>query len=293
MRIFVTGGSGWIGSAVIPELVAHGHSVLALARSDASAAAVEAGGAEALRGDLVDTGLLRSATAESEAVIHLAYRHDLGQAGGAEADARAIEAFTETAAGSGTRILVTGATISVPGRAATEEDELVPAGPVAARTANLRNALAAARSGAPVSLVMIPRTVHGTGERHGFIPQLIARARATGVSAYVGDGSNRWPAVHIADAATLYRLAVESAPAGSVLNAVGEEGVRVRDIAETIGRRLGIPAEPRPAAELGMPLGAVLAGDMPASSALTRRLLGWTPTHPGLLEDIGLGHYFE
>ncbi|CAM5497810.1 SDR family oxidoreductase [Leifsonia shinshuensis] len=293
MRIFVTGGSGWIGSAVIPELLAHGHSVLALARSDASVAAVEAGGAEALRGDLVDTGLLRSATAESDAVIHLAYRHDLGQAGGAEADAKAIEAFTETAAGTGTRILVTGATISVPGRAATEEDELVPAGPVAARIANLRNALAAARSGAPVSLVMIPRTVHGNGERHGFIPQLIARARETGISAYVGDGSNRWPAVHVADAATLYRLAVESAPAGSVLNAVGEEGVRVRDIAETIGRRLGVPAEPRPAAEFGMPLGAVLAGDMPASSALTRRLLGWTPTHPGLLEDIGLGHYFE
>lgn len=293
MRIFVTGGSGWIGSAVVPELLAQGHSVLALARSDASAAAVEAGGAEALRGDLVDTGLLRSATAESDAVIHLAYRHDLGQAGGAEADARAIEAFIETAAGTGTRILVTGATISVPGRAATEEDELVPVGPVAARIANLRNALAAARAGAPVSLVMIPRTVHGDGERHGFIPQLIARARETGVSGYVGDGSNRWPAVHIADAATLYRLAVESAPTGSVLNAVGEEGVRVRDIAEAIGRRLGIPVEARPAAEFGMRLGAVLAGDMPASSALTRRLLGWTPTHSGLLEDIELGHYFE
>lgn len=293
MHIFVTGGSGWIGLAVVAELLAHGHSVLALARSDTAAAAVEAAGAEALRGDLDDTDLLRTATAGADAVIHLAYRHDLGQAGGAATDAKAIDAFIETAAGTDKRVVVTGATISVPGRTATEEDELVPAGPIAARIDNLRNALAAAESGVQVSLVMIPRTVHGKGERHGFIPQLVARARETGVSAYVGDGTNRWPAVHIADAATLYRLAVENAPTGSVLNAVGEEGVRVRDIAERIGRHLGIPAESRPAAEFGMPLGAVLAADMPASSALTRQLLGWAPTHPGLLEDIELGHYFE
>ncbi|GGF11993.1 3-beta hydroxysteroid dehydrogenase [Subtercola lobariae] len=246
-----------------------------------------------LRGDLDDSELLRTATANTDAVIHLAYRHDLGQIGGAETDAKAITAFIETAAGTGKRVVITGATISVPDRAATEKDELVPAGPIAARIANLRNALAAARSGVQVSLVMIPRTVHGNGERHGFIPQLVARARATGISAYVGEGMNRWPAVHIADAATLYRLAVENAPTGSVLNAVGEEGVRVREIAEAIGRQLGIPAEPRPATEFGMPLGALLAGDMPASSALTRQLLGWNPTHPGLLDDIELGHYFE
>jgi len=292
MRIFITGGSGWIGSAVIPELLTHGHSVLALARSDASAASADAGGAEILRGDLDDADLLRRATTDADAVIHMAYRHDLGQIGGADTDAKAIEAFTMTAAGTDKRIIITGATISVPGRAATEEDELLPIGPIAARIANLRNALVAAKSGVHVSLVMIPRTVHGNGERHGFIPQLVARARETGVSAYVGDGTNRWPAVHIRDAATLYRLAVEDAPTGSILNAVGEEGVRVRDIAEAIGQQLGIPAESRPATDFGMPLSALLAGDMPASSALTQRLIGWKPMHPGLIEDIELGHYF-
>lgn len=293
MRIFITGGSGWIGSAVIPELLAHGHSVLALARSETSAAAAEAQGADVLRGDLEETELLRRATADTDALIHMAYRHDLGQIGGAETDAKAIEAFTTAAAGTDKRIIITGATISVPGRAATEEDELVPVGPIAARIANLRNALAAAKSGVQLSLVMIPRTVHGNGERHGFIPQLVARARDTGVSAYVGEGTNRWPAVHIDDAATLYRLAVENAPTGSILNAVGEEGVRTRDIAEAIGQHLDIPTESRPATEFGMPLGALLGGDMPASSALTQELLGWKPAHPGLIEDIKLGHYFQ
>lgn len=292
MRIFVTGGSGWIGSAVIPELLAHGHTVLALARSSASAATIVAAGAEVVRGDLDNTDVLRRGTEETDAVIHMAYRHDLGQAGGAATDAAAIEAITTAAADTGKRIVVTGATISVPGRTATEEDELVPVGPIAARITNLRNALAAAQTGVHVSLVMIPRTVHGDGERHGFIPQLVARARETGISAYIGEGTNRWPAAHVADVASLYRLAVEKAPTGAVLNAVGEEGVRVRDIAESIGRHLGVPAEPRPADEFGMPLSALLAGNMPASSALTQQLLGWTPTHPGLLEDLDLGHYF-
>ncbi|MEY9954246.1 SDR family oxidoreductase [Leifsonia sp. EB34] len=292
MRIFVTGTSGWIGSAVVPELISHGHQVLALARSDASAAAVLRAGAAVLRGDLEDVGLLRKAAEETDAVIHLAYRHDLGQIGGADADAGAIRAFLDAAAGTDKRVIVTGATITTPGRAATEEDPLTPVGPIAARIENLRNALAAAQDGANVSLVMIPRTVHGEGERHGFVPQLIARARQNGFSGYVGDGSNRWPAVHVSDAAVLYRLAVESAPAGSVLHAVGEEGVRVRDIAEAIGRHLGLPAESRPQPEFGMPLGALLGTDMPASSALTRNLLGWEPTHVTLLEDIDLGHYF-
>ena len=166
MHIFVTGGSGWIGSAVIPELLAHGHTVLALARSDASAIAAEGLGAEVLRGDLNDPDLLRGAAARTNAVIHMAYRHDLGQVGGAETDAKAIEAFTTATAATDKRIVVTGATISVPGRAATEMDELVPVGPIAARIANLRHALAAAKSGAHVSLLMVPRTVHGNGERH-------------------------------------------------------------------------------------------------------------------------------
>jgi nucleoside-diphosphate-sugar epimerase len=169
----------------------------------------------------------------------------------------------------------------------------VAEGPIAARITNMQTALTAVDRDVRVSLVMIPRSVHGSGERHGFIPQLIARARAEGVSGYAGDGTNRWPAVHVKDAATLYRLAVEHAPAGSVLNAVGDEGVAVKDIAEAIGRHLNVPAKSRPAEEFGMPLSALLGSDMPASSAITRQLLGWTPTHPGLLDDIDQGHYFD
>lgn len=292
LRIFVTGGSGWIGSAVIPELISVGHQVLALARSDASAEAVIKLGADVLRGDLTDTGVLSSGAAEADGVIHLAYRHDLGQADGAPADAAAIAAFIDTLAGSDKALVVTGATLNRPGRVATERDELVPEGPIAARIVNLQTARAAAVRGIRTSLVMIPRSVHGDGERHGFIPQLIKRARTTGVSGYLGDGGNRWPAVHVKDAATLYRLALEKAAAGSVLYAVGEEGVAVRDIAEAIGRRLNIPARSLPATDFAPPLSMLLSADMPASSAITRALLGWTPIHAGLIEDIELGHYF-
>lgn len=240
-------------------------------------------GADVLGGDLTNTAALRAGALDSDAVIHLAYRHDLGQAGGAPADAAAIEAFIA----SGRPMVISGATLTVPGRPATERDELVAQGPIAARITTMRVALTAG-----ARLVMLPRSVHGRGERHGFIPQLIERARAEKVSGYLGDGSNRWPAVHVKDAATLYRLAVEKAPAGTVLHAVGDEGVPVREIAEAIGRHLDLPAEPRPAAEFGLPLSALLGADMPASSALTRELTGWRPTHPGLLEDIEEGHYF-
>ncbi|MDE3206660.1 MAG: SDR family oxidoreductase [Acidobacteriota bacterium] len=292
MRIFVTGGSGWIGSAVIPELISVGHQVLALARSGASAEAVTKLGADVLRGDLTDTEVLIKGAADTDGVIHLAYRHDLGQADGAEADAAAIDAFIDTLAGSDKPLVVTGATLNKSGRVATERDELIAEGPVAARIVNLQTARAAAHRGVRTSLVMIPRSVHGDGERHGFIPQLINRARATGVSGYLGDGQNRWPAVHVQDAAALYRLALEEAAAGSVLYAVGEEGVAVRDIAETIGRHLNVPAQSLPATDFGPPLSMLLSADMPASSAITRELLGWTPIHPGLVEDIELGHYF-
>lgn len=292
MRVFVTGASGWIGSFVVPELIDAGHEVTGLARSDTAAAAIERWGAEARRGGLDDLDTLREAADKSDGVIHLAYAHELGQIGGAPADAAAIDAFTSALAGTGKPLLVTGATITVPGRAATEHDELVPTGPIAARIENMRAALAAADRGVRASLVMIPRSAHGQGERHGFIPQLTTRARRTGVSAYVGDGANRWPAVHVKDAATLYRLALEKAPAGSVLHAVGDEGIAVRDIAEAIARGVGVPARSRPAEEFGMPLGALLATDMPASSAITQQLLGWTPTHPGLLDDLEAGHYF-
>ncbi len=292
MNIFVTGGSGWIGSAVVPELVTAGHEVVALARSDASAEFLRVAGARVQRGDLTDADVLRASAQESDGVIHLAYRHDLGQAAGAATDGTAIASFIDALAESGRPLLVTGATLSHPGRPATERDELIPQGPIAARIVNMQAALASVKRGVRSSLVMIPRSVHGEGERHGFIPQLITRARQTGVSGYIGDGLNRWPAAHVKDVATLYRLAIEGAPAGSVLNAVGEEGVSIRDIAESIGRGLNLPARPLPAEEFTPPLFPLLSLDMPASSTLTRQLLDWTPTHAGLLEDIDAGHYF-
>lgn len=292
MRIFVTGASGWIGSSVVTELIAAGHHVTGLARSDASAAAIQRSGAEVIRGSLADNDVLSRGARESDGVIHLAYEHVLGQAGGAASDGAAIETFTTALAGTGKPLLVTGATLSRPGGVATERDELLAVGPIAARIANLQKALAATERDVRVSLVMIPRSVHGRGERHGFIPQLIARARRTGVSAYIGEGTNRWPAVHVKDAASLYRLAVEHAPSGSVIHAVGDEGVRVRDIAEAIGHHLSLPAEPRPAEEFGMPLAPLLGADMPASSTITQELLDWHPTHPNLLDDLAEGHYF-
>jgi nucleoside-diphosphate-sugar epimerase len=182
--------------------------------------------------------------------------------------------------------------IRAPGRPATERDELIAAGPVAARIRNMQAALAAADRGVRSCLVMLPRSVHGEGERHGFIPQLIAAARAKGVSGYIGDGASRWPAVHVKDTASLYRLAIEQAPADSVLNAVGDEGVPVREIAEAIGRHLNLTARSPPAEEFSGMLVPLLSRDMPASSTITQELPGWKPTHPGLIEDIEQGHYF-
>ena len=200
--------------------------------------------------------------------------------------------FVTGLAGSGKPLVISGATLVTPGRPATERDELIAAGPIAARITNMQAALAAADRGVRSCLVMLPRSVHGQGERHGFIPQLIAAARAKGVSGYIGDGTSRWPAVHVKDAASLYRLAIEQAPAGAVLNAVGDEGVPVREIAEAIGRHLNLPARSLPAAEYQGMLVHLLSTDMPASSTITQELLGWKPTHPGLIEDIEQGHYF-
>ncbi|HEY2670056.1 MAG TPA: SDR family oxidoreductase [Rugosimonospora sp.] len=293
MRIFVTGASGWIGSAVVPELIGAGHQVLGLARSDATAQAIADKGADVLRGDLNDINVLRAGALDSDGVIHLAYEHALGQVGGAQTDATAIETLATTLAGSGRPMVITGATLVTPGRPATERDELIAQGPIAARITNMQTALAASQRDVRSCLVMLPRSVHGQGERHGFIPQLIGRARAESVSGYIGDGANHWPAVHVKDAATLYRLAIEQAPAGAILHAVGDEGVAVREIAEAIGRHLNLPARSLPAEDFGLPLAALLGIDMPASSALTQELLGWKPTHPGLIEDIDQGHYFN
>ena len=292
MRIFVTGASGWIGSAVVPELIDAGHEVVGLARSDASAAAVADMGAEVLRGDLTDIDVLRAGALDSDGVIHLAFVVPSVSEAATRPTPRPSTRSPPALAGTGKPLVVSGATLITPGRAATERDEIVAAGPIAARITNMQAALAAADRGVRSCLVMLPRSVHGKGERHGFIPQLIAAARAKGVSGYVGDGTNRWPAVHVKDAASLYRLAIEQAPAGAVLNAVGDEGVPIREIAEAIGAAPDVPAQSLPAEEFGACSWRLLSTDMPASSTITQELLGWKPTHPGLIEDIEQGHYF-
>lgn len=292
MRVFVTGASGWIGSAVVPELIGAGHQVLGLARSDSSAAAVTAAGAEVLRGDLGDLEILRAGAAASDGVIHLAFTHDFTQfEAWVQAEGRAIETLGAALEGSGKPLVVASGTPAVPGRAATERDEPAPGGPVAGRGANAQTAAGMAARGVRSSVVRLPRSVHGEGDRHGLVARLIGIGRDKGVSGYVGDGSSRWPAVHVLDAAHLFRLAVEQAPAGSVLHAVADEGVPIREIAEVIGRRLNLPTASIPAEDLGF-LGRILAVDQPASSALTRELLGWRPVQPGLIEDLDKGHYF-
>jgi nucleoside-diphosphate-sugar epimerase len=292
MRVFVTGASGWIGSAVVPELIGAGHQVLGLARSDSSAAAVAAAGAEVLRGDLDDLDALRAGAAGSDGVIHLAFIHDFTDfEASVSADRRAIETMGAALEGSGRPLVIASGTPAVPGHVATERDESSSGSPVAGRLANAQAALGMAARGVRSAVVGLPRTVHGDGDRHGFIARLVGIARDTGVSGYPGDGSNRWPAVHVLDAANLFRLAVEQAPAGSRLHAVGDEGVPVREIAEVIGRHLNLPTASVPAGDFGW-LGQILAVDQPASAALTRDLLGWRPVQPGLIEDLDKGHYF-
>ena len=293
MRVFVTGASGWIGSAVLPELTGAGHQVLGLARSDSAAVAVAAAGAEVLRGDLGDLAALRAGAAGCDGVIHLAFIHDFTDfEASVGADRRAIETMGAALEGSGKPLVIASGTPALPGHVATERDDAAPGSPVAGRAADARAALGMAARGVRSSVIGLPRTVHGDGDRHGFIARLVGIARDTGVSGYVGDGSSRWPAVHVLDAAHLFRLAVEEAPAGSRLHAVGDEGVPIRDIAEVIGRHLNLPTASVPAGDFGW-LGQILAIDQPASAALTRELLGWRPVQPGLIEDLDKGHYFD
>src|SRR3984957_4678164 len=252
MRVFVTGASGWIGSAVVPELIGAGHQVLGLARSDSSAAAVAALGAELLRGDLEDLDALRAGAADADAVVHLAYVHDFTQmAASVQIDASAVEALAEALAGTGKPLVAASGTPAMPGAVATERDFPAFGGPAAGRDKNARAVLDLAARGVRSSVVRMPRSVHGDGDRHGLISRVIALARGNGAVGYVGDGSSRWPAVHVLDAAPPVRLAVERAPAGSVLHAVADEGVPVRDFASAIGRHLNLPKAAVPAEVIG------------------------------------------
>jgi nucleoside-diphosphate-sugar epimerase len=294
MRVFVTGATGFIGSAVVRELTDAGHQAIGLARSDAAAAALNAAaGAEVHRGALDDLDSLRSGAAVADGVIHTAFIHDFSDyVGAAETDRRAIEAIGETLAGSDRPLAVaSGMAALTPGRLATEEDAVNPNLPRVSE----QTALPLAERGVRVSVVRLPPTVHGEGD-HGFVHHLVNTARAAGISAYPGEGSNRWPAVHRVDAARLFRLALENAPAGARLHAVGDEGVAVRDIAEVIGRHLELPVNSI-AVEQAFDhwgfIGTIFAMKMGASSALTQRQLNWHPEMPGLIEDLDKGHYFR
>jgi nucleoside-diphosphate-sugar epimerase len=293
MRVFLTGASGFIGSAIVPELIGAGHQVLGLARSDAAAAAVAAAGAEVHRGALDDLDSLRAGAAASDGVIHTAFIHDFSDMpASARTDLRAIETLGAALEGSDRPLVITSGVAVLPvGGAGTERDEPDRGSAGAHRIASEDAALALAARGVRSSVVRPAPSVHGEGD-HGFVAALIGIARETGVSGYVGDGANRWPAVHRLDTARLYRLAVESAPAGSVLHAVAEEGVPTREIAEVIGRHLDLPMAAVAPEHFGW-LGGFFAADLRASSALTRELLGWEPAHLGLIEDLEQGHYFE
>lgn len=297
MRVFVTGASGFIGSALVPELIGAGHQVLGLARSDASARVLAAAGAEVHRGALDDPDSLRAGAALADGVVHLAYIHDFSDLHTAErADQAAVDALGGALEGSDRPLVVTSGTlVMAAGRVATEQDAPDPASAGAHRIAPEQTALGLASRGVRSSAVRLAPTVHGEGDG-GFLAALITTARDKGVSGYIGEGTNRWPAVHRLDAARLFRLALETAPAGSALHGAAEEGVAIRAIAEVIGRHLDLPVvsitRDDAADHFGW-LAGFLGADVPASSELTRRLTGWQPTHPGLLDDLDQGHYFS
>jgi nucleoside-diphosphate-sugar epimerase len=307
MNVFITGASGWIGSAVVPELIGAGHQVVGLARTDAAAAALTAAGAKVEYGTLDDLDVLRNAAAASDGVIHLAFKHELAFSGdfqgAADADRAAVEAFGDVLAGSDRPFVIASGLLGVtPGRVATELDGHasdptrtdLPAGP-ATRHATAELVLSLASRGVRASIVRLAPTVHGDGDQ-GFVATLVDIARDKGVSGYIGDGANRWPALHRSDAARLFCLAVADAPAGSTLHGTAEEGVPIRAVAEVIGRHLDVPVvsiAPADAAAHFTWLAGFIGTDSPASNTRTRELLGWEPTGPGLIDDLEQGHYFR
>jgi nucleoside-diphosphate-sugar epimerase len=297
MRVFVTGATGFIGTAIVQELISAGHQVLGLARSDANAEALIAAGAAVHRGDIEDLDSLRSGAKESDGVIHAGFIHDFSRFKEVcEADRRAIEAIGEALAGSDRPFIVTSGTALVsPGKLATED--IIPSGSATShpRIASEEAADAVAKLGVRVSVLRLSPSVHGDGD-HGFVPMLIDIARNKGVAGYVGDGQNRWTAVHRLDAARLYRLALENATKGARFHGVAEEGIAFKDIAETIGKHLNLPVRsisPEEAAENFGWFSGFAALDVPASSKETREKLNWHPVQPELIADMAQGSYFK
>lgn len=296
MRVFVTGATGFIGSAVVAELRGAGHDVLALARSDRAAHALEQQGVEAYRGELTDLDSLAAGARACDGVAHLAFIHDFSkyQENG-DIDRRAVTAMTDALEGSGKPLAITsGTTVVASGRTVTEDDAATSDSPSAVRAPSEEVALAAAARGVRSSIVRLSPSVHGPGD-HAFVPALIAIARRTGVSAYVGEGANRWSAVHRLDAARLFRLALEKAAPGTRLHGAAEEGIAMRTIAEAIGEGVGVPvrsiAEDEAAAQFDW-LAHFVVIDAPASSAITREAVGWRPQENGLLKDMRESGYY-